>query len=225
MSSEKTRETQYQREIDLKDEIGLASLGLMTNQVWYDDPKRLLFILARYKFVAKMLSGKDRVLEVGCGDGFASRIVAQAVGRLCLIDWDPVFIKDANARAQGRWTMDCCVHDILNAPVQGPYAAAYAVDVIEHIPKEKEDIFMANILRSLDDNGVLILGTPSIQSQAYASSQSQEGHVNCKDEKGLRGLMARYFREVFIFSMNDEVVHTGFYPMAHYLFAIGVGKL
>jgi len=24
--------------------------------------------------------------------------------------------------------------------------------------------------------------------------------------------------------MNDEVVHTGFHPMAHYLFAIGVGK-
>jgi hypothetical protein len=26
-----------------------------------------------------------------------------------------------------------------------------------------------------------------------------------------------------MFSMNDEVVHTGFQPMAHYLFAIGAG--
>ena len=25
-------------------------------------------------------------------------------------------------------------------------------------------------------------------------------------------------------SMNDKVVHTGFLPMGHYLFAIGVGK-
>jgi hypothetical protein len=25
---------------------------------------------------------------------------------------------------------------------------------------------------------------------------------------------------VFVFSMNDEVVHTGFYPMAHYLLAV-----
>jgi hypothetical protein len=24
--------------------------------------------------------------------------------------------------------------------------------------------------------------------------------------------------------MNDEVVHTGFSPMAHYLFAVGAGK-
>ena len=36
--------------------------------------------------------------------------------------------------------------------------------------------------------------------------------------------MLRHFHEVFIFSMNDEVVHTGFYPLAHYLFALCVGK-
>jgi len=36
--------------------------------------------------------------------------------------------------------------------------------------------------------------------------------------------VSKFFRNIFIFSMNDEVVHTGFHPMAHYLFAIGVGK-
>mgnify|MGYP007028595943 CR=1 FL=1 len=33
----------------------------------------------------------------------------------------------------------------------------------------------------------------------------------------------RFFDNVFLFSMNDEVVHTGFTPMAHYLFALCVG--
>lgn len=27
----------------------------------------------------------------------------------------------------------------------------------------------------------------------------------------------------FLVSMNDEVVHTGYYPMAHYLLAVGIG--
>jgi len=36
--------------------------------------------------------------------------------------------------------------------------------------------------------------------------------------------MLRHFHEAFIFSMNDEVVHTGFYPLAHYLFALCVGR-
>jgi hypothetical protein len=70
---------------------------------------------------------------------------------------------------------------------------------------------------------VLIVGTPSIQSQAYAHPASKEGHINCKDEPGLRQLMECCFRNVFMFSMNDEIVHTGFHPMAHYLFALCVG--
>ena len=29
---------------------------------------------------------------------------------------------------------------------------------------------------------------------------------------------------VFMFSMNDEVVHTGYHKMAHYLFGLCTGK-
>ncbi len=116
------------------------------------------------------------------------------------------------------------MHDILSGPVGETFAAGYALDVIEHIPKPDEQRFMSNIAQSLDENGVLNIGTPSIQSQAYASAPSKEGHVNCKDHKELRDLMLEYFHNVFIFSMNDEVVHTGFYPMAHYLLALAVGR-
>jgi len=35
--------------------------------------------------------------------------------------------------------------------------------------------------------------------------------------------MDRHFYNVFLFSMNDEVVHTGFYPMSHYLLAMSCG--
>jgi len=70
---------------------GLERLGLMTSWAWTDDPKRLAFTLSRYKFVAKMLDGRSHVLEVGCGDGFGSRVVRQAVGGLTAIDTDPQF--------------------------------------------------------------------------------------------------------------------------------------
>ena len=58
----KTREAQYQRSLDLLNEGGLTPMGLMTNQAWRDDPKHLLFTLSRYKFVAKVLAGRTRVL-------------------------------------------------------------------------------------------------------------------------------------------------------------------
>ena len=68
-----------------------------------------------------------------------------------------------------------------------------------------------------------IIGMPSLESQAYASPASKAGHVNCKSMPELRELMLRYFHNVFMFSMNDEVVHTGHHKMAHYLWAVGAG--
>jgi 2-polyprenyl-3-methyl-5-hydroxy-6-metoxy-1,4-benzoquinol methylase len=220
VKTEKTREPQYQICVELRDRMGLTRLGLMSNQVWCDDPRRLLFVLSRYKFIAKMFSGMRNVLEIGCADAFGTRIVLQEVKQLTAVDFDSVFVKDAIERMDERWKFDCKVHDILEGPVDGVFDAAYALDVLEHIPQEKEDRFVSNIASSLTDHGVLIIGTPSIQSQAYASAPSKEGHVNCKDHRGLKELMARFFHNVFIFSMNDEVVHTGFYPMAHYLLAL-----
>jgi 2-polyprenyl-3-methyl-5-hydroxy-6-metoxy-1,4-benzoquinol methylase len=221
---EKTREMQYQNCVELRDSKGLTQLGLMSNQVWHDDPKRLLFVLSRYKFVVKMFSGLNNVLEVGCADAFGTRLVRQEVKQLTAVDFDPVFIKDALERIDEKWKFDCRVHDILEKPVEGLFDGAYALDVLEHISQEKEQLFMSNIVHSLTKQGTLIIGMPSIQSQTYASPASKEGHVNCKDHKGLKDLMSQFFHNVFIFSMNDEVVHTGFYPMAHYLFALCCSK-
>lgn len=220
MDGEKTREPQYQRQVILRDTEGLSRLGLTASQVWCDDPRRLLFILARYKFVAKMLSGRRNVLEIGCGDAFGTRLVLQEVEHLTAIDFDPVFVKDVIDRLDQRWKFDCRVHDILERPVEGIFDGAYALDVLEHIPREDEQHFVSNITRSLTEDSVLIIGTPSIQSQTYASIPSKQGHVNCKDHQELKELLLRSFNNVFIFSMNDEIVHSGFYPMAHYLFAL-----
>jgi 2-polyprenyl-3-methyl-5-hydroxy-6-metoxy-1,4-benzoquinol methylase len=171
-----------------------------------------------------MLSGAAQVLEVGCADAFGTRIVAQEAAALTAVDFDPVFVRDVNERMSDRWPFSCKTHDMLAGPVEGAFDAAYALDVIEHIRAEDETRFVANIVQSLGSHGVLILGTPTLQSQAYASPPSKAGHINCKDAPALKGLLRQFFHNVFIFSMNDEVVHTGYYPMAHYLFGLACSK-
>lgn len=220
MPREFTKEPQYQALLDHREDKGLARLGIMNNQVWHDDPRRLVFTLARYKFVSKMLSGKKRVLEVGCGDAFASRIVKQEVEHLSVIDFDPLFIGDVESRKDPAWPMSCSVHDMLGGAFPETFDAIYSLDVLEHIPEEFEDRFVQNALQSLLPNGAAIIGMPSLESQKYASPQSKEGHVNCKSGKIFKRFMEKYFNNVFLFSMNDEVVHTGFSPMAHYLLAV-----
>ena len=224
MTKEHTREPQYQPCLELRDREGIPRLGLMSGQVWHEDPRRLAFVLSRYKFVAKMLSGRSHVLEVGCAHAFGARIVREETTRLTAVDFDSVFVHDAIERMDKHWHFVCMTHDILEGPVEGEFDGAYALDVLEHIPKQHEQRFVHNMVQSLVEHGVLVIGTPSLQSQAHASLGSKEGHVNCKNHHELQELLSGFFHNVFIFSMNDEVVHTGFYPMAHYLFALCCSK-
>jgi hypothetical protein len=109
---------------------------------------------------------------------------------------------------------------MLDGPIPESFNAGYALDVLEHIAEADEDRFIENMVGSLDSDGVCVIGVPSLTSQQYASPQSLEGHVNCKSAPDLRALLSRFFRHVHIFSMNDEVVHTGFTPMASYYLAL-----
>lgn len=220
MDKFKTKEPQYQRCINLKKKYGLQSFGLMSSHTWITDPKRIVFVLSRYKFVAKMFRGMSAVLEIGCADAFGTKIVNREVESLTAIDFDPAFIKDAKSRIIEQDIFECVVHDILESPVPGCFDGAYSLDTIEHIPQEKEGLFISNIVKSISPCGAVIIGTPSLQSQVYASPSSKEGHVNSKNHKQLENLLLGFFNNVFIFSMNDEVVHTGFYPMANYLIAL-----
>jgi 2-polyprenyl-3-methyl-5-hydroxy-6-metoxy-1,4-benzoquinol methylase len=220
-----TREVQYNRLLDVAERHGRTELGLMMNQAWHDDPKRLTFTFARYKFAAKMLSGRKNVLEVGCGDAFPSRIVQQEVERLAVTDFDPIFIEDAMKRAGQGWDLaGAFVHDMLSGPPQGRYDGMYALDVLEHIRPENEPLFLSNMIASLEDHGVLIVGMPSLESQPYASPLSKEGHVNCQSAPVLRETMQRYFHNVFMFCMNDEILHVGYHKMAHYIIALCCDK-
>ncbi len=215
-----TVEAQYQELIE-HDRNGREPLGLMTSHAWANDPKRLAFTLSRYKFAAKMLAGSGHVLEVGCADAFGTRIVQQFVHAVTVVDFDKEFIDDVRDRSSIEWPMRSLVHDMVKDPMPHRFDGIYALDVIEHINPVNEKRFITNISKSLVDvGGVVIIGTPSLESQMYASPISRAGHVNCYSGAELRRRLLGWFHIVMMFSMNDEVVHTGFDKMANYLFAV-----
>lgn len=201
---------------------GTVNFGTRTGHAYLVDPKHLLFNLSRYKFVSKMLAGMDNVLEVGCGDGFGSALVRQTVSKLTATDLDARFVEQTSKCHPYASKIKFLAHNLIDGPVPGKFDGAFCLDVLEHIDQKLEHQFVANLAASLRTNAVCIFGMPSLESQIYASELSKLGHVNCKTAPELRSCMSSHFRNVFIFSMNDEVLHTGFHPMSHYLFALCV---
>jgi len=200
-------------------------MGKQTGLGFTLDPRHLGFVLARYKFVAKMAAsaGFKKVVEVGCGDAFPTAVVAQVVDRIHAVDIEQQTL-DNRARNQILDTkVTFAVHDILAEPVLGgPYELAYSLDVVEHIPPELDDGYYKNIARSLGKRSMAIVGTPNKTAEAYQSEHSRIGHINLKTHEALRADMSRYFEYVLMFGINDEIVHTGFPQMCHYLLAVGL---
>lgn len=225
MAKEQYKEDAFEDYENIIKKNGFTALGTLSTVSWLADPKRVGFVLARYKFVSKMLSDYGDVLEIGCGDAFGSVIVANEVQNLTCTDYDKKLIYEAKNRSEHKKLKTKFeVFDFITSKFHSHQDAIYCLDVFEHIPQPSEDTFLRNIVLSLKNHGVLIVGIPSLESQKYASKGSKIGHVNCKSGDEFKRVLKQYFFNVFLFSMNDEVVHTGFYPMGHYLIAVCSNK-
>ena len=210
-------------QIDAYKASGGVRLGPWTSHLFYSDPKHLAFSLSRYKFVSKLFSRYDSVLEVGCGDCFGSVIVADNVKNYYGVDFDDFIIEDNKKRLALNTNMSFFTQDILKEPFEEKVMAAFSLDVIEHIPHKDENIFLQNIISSIVD-GPLLLGTPNITANEYASKYSKISHINLKSSESLVESLVPFYKTVLSFSMNDEVIHTGFNKMAHYIFALGIDR-
>lgn len=208
------------------DRVGGRELSVgpfLTDQLLHA-PRHLLFVLSRYKFAARLLPALEPVdvLELGCGEGFGALLLSENGHRVLGVDSDVAAIETAQSTVGGPERRFEAA-DFLGQRF-GQFRAAVSLDVIEHIPVEQEDAYFRTITDNLTDDGICIVGTPNATAAAYASPQSQAGHINLYTAERLVEAVGHYFQNTFVFGMNDEVVHTGFYPMCHYLFVLGTGK-
>ena len=214
------------------------TLGPNTVDRYIFDPKRLAFFLSRYKFSAKMLVRCDSIVDVGCGDGMGTvTFAADTKARLIVgIDFDSTLIDHANncllpcvekSKTNFASRLKFVAHDVLEKEIQIDQGGSgieglACLDVIEHIEQDKEHQFLGRLSACLGDHGVAVIGTPNDNARIYASKESELGHINNYTPERFRSSLEKHFKRVFLFSMNDEIVHTGFDKLAHYLMAVCV---
>jgi len=199
-----------------------ASEPFALETVFMRDPLMALIKLARYKFAAKMLSKNDVVVDLGCGNGygtyFLSKFAKQVIGIDLYANMDVVSKKMSatNVRFLG--------YDILDFPhpevSQENITAVTMIDVIEHFHKADGEKVIRTYSRLLSSNGMMIIGTPSKYSEKYRSIRSKESHFYEYKPEELQELCQDYFGRTLMFSMNDEIIHTGFHKLAWYIYIL-----
>lgn len=174
---------------------------------------RLLIRLARYKAIARQLGPADDVLEIGSGSGVGAMFLAQHCRSVLGIDLKEHEVNEArgiNKRPNVRFE----VGDFFDLPAEASFDTIVNLDVVEHLPEAEGERLIERTTRHLRDTGMLVLGTPSIHSYPYQSALSQAAHVRCYDLDELTAIVGRHYGRILRFSMNDELVHTGFSKLA-----------
>lgn len=194
--------------------------GTIGNFNWMiDNPLMTTIKLSRYKFISKMLSEKDIVLDLGCGQGLGSIFYSKYCKYVYGYDLYSNFIHSKNSN------LKFIKGDIkkINKKIFNKKITFISLnDVIEHFSQNEGKNIISNCKKILgsNDGGTLIIGTPNINSRKYRSVSSKKQHVHEYDPLELKKICEKYFKRVFLFSMNDELVHTGFYKFSWFFFLV-----
>lgn len=204
------------------------SLGPVNAATWLRDPRHMGFMLARYKFAAKMMRRCTSIIEVGCGEGLGTlMLIRDTDARVLGVDFDEAQIAYARQHlephGEGRLSF-LCGDATEPGRITGTFDGLLCLDVIEHVDPKEERRFLQTCVLNLQPGAVAIFGTPNIASDAFASPPSRAGHINLFSPERFAATLEEHFHRVFPFSMNDEMVHTGYAKMAHYLLALCIRR-
>ncbi len=187
-----------------------------------ESPLDFFILLARYKFAARLIKKNMSVLDAGCGQGSGTLFLSKFAARVTGGDFDRALVERNNAAYKNIPNVDFKFLDLLNPAIENQYDSVVSMDVIEHFSKEQTEIIAKNYSRLTKEGGYAIIGTPNIASAPYASERRKQSHLHEFEPAEFQDLLSRHFKNVFLFSMTDEVVSLSFPKLAWYLMALCV---
>jgi trans-aconitate 2-methyltransferase len=103
-----------------------------------------------------------RILEIGCGIGtFTQLIAAEASGSsLLAVDISPASIEMARDRLKHLGNVECRVVDVIKDKLDGTFDTIVLPDVLEHIPLEQQPALFRKLKTCLSSGGRILIHSP-----------------------------------------------------------------
>jgi len=109
-----------------------------------------------YELAKKYTNSSDEVLDIACGNGFGTQILASSSKKVTGIDLDTDLIEIAKNTFTSD-SVDFRQCDALDLPFVNAFDVVVAFEIIEHI---SPDDFLEQAHKALKPNGILCLSTP-----------------------------------------------------------------
>jgi SAM-dependent methyltransferase len=153
----------------------------------------------RYFLAKRVASGKS-VLDIGCGEGYGSNLLAEVASRVVGIDLSPQAIEHARTRYQ-QPNLNFEVADCRKTgfPDAG-FDLIVCFEMIEHI--EEHHQLLSEVKRLLRPGGCFVVSSPD--KAVYSEAQGYQNPFHVKELYGgeFKSLLEKNFARVKIFSQN-----------------------
>jgi SAM-dependent methyltransferase len=145
----------------------------------------------RYHFAARWAAGR-RVLDVACGEGYGSALLAGVAARVTGVDLSQAAIAHAQRAYAGTPNLEFVRASCTRLPLaDGSIDLAVSFETIEHIEAQAQ--FLDELARVLKPGGVLVLSCPNKVEYSDKRDHVNEFHVRELYREELAELVAGRF--------------------------------
>ena len=153
-------------------------------EIWYEH-------WHRYHFAAALVTGRD-VLDVACGEGYGSALLARTARHVVGADIAPAVIGHARARYGAATNLEFRRADCKILPFpDASFDVVVSFETIEHIGGQ--ETFLDEVRRVLRPEGFLVLSCPNPIEYTNKRGVINEFHVHEPERTELAALLAPRF--------------------------------
>ncbi len=150
----------------------------------------------RYLYATLFAKGKV-VLDIACGEGYGSHLLAQSARNVVGVDISAEAINHA-ASTYVRKNLEFKVGSLESIPIEGEalFDGVISFESIEHIDEEQQHAFMREAKRILKPGGFLLISTPNRLAYSDIPACDNEFHVKEFYINEFRSFLEAYFKQV-----------------------------
>jgi ubiquinone/menaquinone biosynthesis C-methylase UbiE len=145
----------------------------------------------RYHFASRWAAGR-RVLDIACGEGYGSALLARRAANVLGVDVSAQAIEHAKRAYPGVANVEFKVGSCTAIPApDASVDVAISFETLEHI--REQDEFLAELARVLKPNGVAIISCPNKAEYTDKRGTRNEFHVKELYREELDALIRKHF--------------------------------
>lgn len=156
----------------------------------------------RYLFASDFAQGKD-VLDIACGEGYGSDLLASAARTVLGVDIDASSVRHAAYTYQrSNLKFECGAAEAIPVALRHVFDLIVSFETVEHLSRAQQAKFFSEIKRLLKPDGILIISTPNRDLYGRFSRRPNRFHIDEFRESEFSDFLRSYFEYVQLYGQH-----------------------